>query len=148
MVLRYKVTDLLLVTVAVGLGCAATQAANISWDDGAFLTVALLVGFITARESMALDHARRTTSALSADQRYELAFLAWGRFAVVITLFLVMAIDFLARQNAIDLPEDENGFEVTGQRALGADRSGLADLRREPSHAHAPEAKYMVLLIS
>src|SRR5687768_3659133 len=108
--LRFKLTDLFVFTLAIALGCAAAQAPDLNWWDGAVVTVCVVVAVIAGRECIAINHARTSAVLLTNDQRFELTFLAWGRFAVVLLLAAALSLEMLHRQRAIELPEGPDFF--------------------------------------
>jgi hypothetical protein len=116
---RFRITDVLFLTAAVGLGCGAAQLPNMSWLDGAFVTMSVLIATITGRECVALYKARETHRELSKDQRAELSLLAWGRLSVLVIFATVLVLDLSAKSSLIDLPEGDF-HQLLGRRSRGA----------------------------
>jgi hypothetical protein len=124
--LRFKITDLFVVTLSVAIGCAVAQTPQLSWTDGAFLTVTFVVAVLAGQECLVLDRLRKTTgsmASLTREQRFELSFLAWSRFTVVALLALIVSVDLLNRLAIITLPEGD-GWQSDGQWG----RAALIDL--------------------
>jgi hypothetical protein len=112
--LRFKITDLFVVTLSVAIGCAVAQTPQLSWSDGVFLSVTFMVAVLTGQECLALDRLRKaecsiaSMASLTREQRFELAFLAWSRFTVVTLLALTLSVDLLHRLAIITLPEGDS----------------------------------------
>ena len=122
--LRFRISDLLDFTLSIALGCAAARASELSWLDGTMVTLCALVAVTAGRECIALERARSSTDSLTQDHRFELTFLAWGRFLTVLLLVAVQSLDLLHKQQVIGLPEGEDFFGEVGKTA----RSGLIEL--------------------